>query len=353
MSYKRYHELLQFFILILVLFGLPQSTTALLPEPPLTKPYHFQIHQSAASIGQKNWDSVQTNNLSPFTSFNYLHLLESTGCASPSTGWTPIHVTVSTQSTPSSPPLAIVPCYTKSHSFGEFIFDQPWAEAAHDNNINYYPKILAAIPFTPVSSPKVLIHPNVTSHSEQSNIRNSVADYLTTLATNNNLSSVHVNFLSSSEIKSFPSPYHHRTSLQHHFTNISPTGSKFHNFSHYLTSLKSKRRLSLNRERRKISPQIRIDTLTGKEIQSVPGIHDVIYKLYESTVEKSGKGRLYFTSSFFEKLIASEFCNNVVLIIARSTSSTDENESIKASDIIAGTFNVVSNNIFYGRYWGR
>lgn len=129
MSYKRYHELLQFFILILVLFGLPQSTTALLPEPPLAQPYHFQIHQSAASIGQKNWDSVQTNNLSPFTSFNYLHLLESTGCASPSTGWTPIHVTVSTQSTLSSPPLAIVPCYAKSHSFGEFIFDQPWAEA--------------------------------------------------------------------------------------------------------------------------------------------------------------------------------------------------------------------------------
>jgi uncharacterized protein len=94
---------------------------------------------------------------SPFLDYDWIHSLEESGCASDATGWESLHVLVTKQDAPHSEALAAVPLYLKSHSMGEFIFDQGWAEAAHGAGIRYYPKLLVAVPFTPAAGARVLL----------------------------------------------------------------------------------------------------------------------------------------------------------------------------------------------------
>ena len=269
-----------------------------------------------------------------------------------------MHLSLHADDNANSPPLGILPLYAKDHSHGEFIFDNEWAEAALDNGISYFPKLLSHIPFTPVTTRKLLLSPTAGVKEEEA--QSHVLAFLRDLAREDNYGSVHLLFTDEGESEGLGGgEFHLRKSLQWHFKNEvggeGGGGRKYTNFDHYLANFKSKRRISIRSERRKVRENygIRIDSIEGKLIREIPGIAAVMFRLYEHTVDKmTPLGRLYLNKRFFDALIDSAFCDNVVLIVARKEGNCDSS-TIRAEDIIAGTFNVIGNKgEFFGRYWG-
>jgi predicted N-acyltransferase len=279
--------------------------------------------------------------------------------------------------------------YVKSHSMGEFIFDSNWADAAAGNGIAYYPKLLVGVPFTPVTGDRILLNPKLrrTLNLRQlASLRRLVSFFLKKLVDDNNLSSVHLNFATEGEITdiagairtdqvvdmggppldgsvkaaairkkshSTSNGFLRRTSIQYLWTNSNTRnqGRPYVSFEEYLSCFKSKRRISVKRERRKVMEDggIRIDAVVGREILKHDGLVERMFDLYLSTVQKFRRGRQYLTSDFFRLLAQSSFVDNLCFLCARRTSS---GEHFKAKDVIAGTFNCVNQGVFYGRYWG-
>lgn len=348
----------------------------------------LKLHTAIDDILAEDWNvcakAVPANNetaASPFLEHAWMHALEESNCASTSTGWVPQHLSIHWN----GKCRGYVPLYIKGHSMGEFIFDNTWAEAAYQNNIDYYPKLLVAVPFTPATGSRILWHPDVYatySESEVAELRVCVGAFLIQLAEASELSSVHCNFLTDQEATDmshasslgdkgvdknsaqlsldniFGGPpvkddYLRRTSLQYHWSNSNPNNDSkpFESFDDYLGCFKSKRRINIRRERRKVlkDEKIRIQAVTGREILKYEGLVLRMFEIYLSTIEKMYYGRQYLTFDFFERLAKSDFIDNLCFMCARYESSGEE---LKANDVFAGTFNVVKDGIFYGRYWG-
>lgn len=268
---------------------------------------------------------------------------------------------------------------------GEFIFDNNWAEAAAGNGIAYYPKLLVGVPFTPVAGDRILLNQRYLAkltRSQIASLRHLVSQFLQKLVDDNNLSSVHLNFATDAEVTDIAGPIRHdqaadagcldgkvkslldklkstgtgylrRTSIQYLWSNSNSNneGRPYGSFEEYLSCFKSKRRISVKRERQKVKEEegIRIDAVVGKEILKYDGLVDRMFELYLSTVNKMYWGRQYLTHDFFRLLAKSSFIDNLCFLCARRTSSGD---LFNAKDVIAGTFNCVKHGVFYGRYWG-
>jgi predicted N-acyltransferase len=277
--------------------------------------------------------------------------------------------------------------YVKSHSMGEFIFDNNWADAAASNGLAYYPKLLVGVPFTPVTGDRILLNPTYLrklNRIQLASLRRLVSFFIQKLVDDNNLSSIHMNFATDGEItdiagsirndqgtdtggslldgtvKAVRNKIHststgflRRTSIQYLWSNSNSKngGRPYDSFEEYLSCFKSKRRISVKRERQKVMEDegIRIDALVGREILKHDGLVDRMFELYLSTVKKMYWGRQYLTQDFFRLLAKSSFVDNLCFLCARRASS---GEPFKANDVIAGTFNCVNHGVFYGRYWG-
>jgi uncharacterized protein len=327
-------------------------------------PLHFELHSSISSISEDTWDACHSS--SPFLKHSWIRCLEESNCASRSTGWVPQHVSIRI----GKQLVGYVPLYIKEHSLGEFVFDQSWAEAAYRNRIDYYPKLLSGIPFTPATGDRILWMPSVSAtycNSDLSSFRGAVGEFLRQLAITNKLSSVHINFLRDEEatalaggldqvdtkLKSLPrsmqslleslkgvkDDYIRRTSLQYHWCNRNPNNSNmpYDSFDDYLRAFKSKRRIAIRRERSSVREDqgIRIDTVSGEEIRRHPGLVARMFDIYLATIQKmSFWGRQYLTLEFFELLVRSDFCKHLCFICARHNSTGAE---LKAEDVFAGT----------------
>lgn len=268
---------------------------------------------------------------------------------------------------------------------GEFIFDSKWADAAYANDIRYYPKLLVGVPFTPVTGTRILLDREFRrdlNRSQLKAIRSLVAKFLEKLAMDNNMSSVHINFATEEEILDIAGPmndpkrqssrsskeevvatdthkgqnrYLRRTSIQYYWFNANPRGRNlpYESFEEYLSCFRSKRRISVKRERIKVRQDegILIDAVVGREILKHEGLIDRIYEIYVSTVDKMYWGRQYLTRDFFNLLAKSSFIDNLCFMCARRRNGSSKND-FRAKDVIAGTFNCIKNGVFYGRYWG-
>ena len=345
----------------------------------------FQLHSSITSIPAEDWDACLSENSSPFLQHSWLRCLEESECASPSTGWVPQHVSISID----DEIVGYVPLYIKGHSMGEFIFDQQFAETAYHNGIEYYPKLLVGIPFTPATGHRILWHPRYVLESfdqeDISKLNVAVGNFLKQIAITNNLSSVHFNFLTAQEARDLGGPlneldqepdketlrgrvkaffqkkdnvkdeYLRRTSVQYHWKNKNPNnnGKPFRTFDEYLSCFKSKRRINIRRERRKVleDENVRINVVAGRDILRYNGLMERMFEIYLSTIEKLIWGRQYLTQEFFQLLAKSDFIDNLVFVCARKD-VVDDNADLRAEDVFAGTFNVVKDGVFYGRYWG-
>ena len=356
----------------------------------------FQLYSSIMDIPPDIWDEccVDTTNdgcsssspSSPFVLHSWLRCLEESKCASHETGWIPQHLQIKIN----GQIRGFVPLYIKAHSMGEFIFDNSWAEAASANGINYYPKLLVGVPFTPATGPRILLHPSIQDRLETAALRRIVALFLRQISASSDLSSVHMNFLTNQEAYDIAGSleggillqndenqdvkrkakqmlkkmqyvdscdYLRRTSLQYHWTNSNSKngGNQYTSFDEYLSCFRSKRRIKIRRERRTVQEDedIRIHPVVGKDILKVDGLLEKMFEIYMSTVNKMFWGRQYLSLEFFQLLAKSDFIDNLCFMCAaKRKSTTDGGEALQASDVIAGTFNVVTNGVFYGRYWG-
>src|SRR6185312_4652511 len=192
----------------------------------------------------------------PFVSHAFLSACEQSGSVGGGSGWQPRHLLVEdAQGTL----LGAAPCYVKSHSKGEYVFDQGWAEAFERAGGDYYPKLQVAVPFTPVTGPRLLAHPSPMAGA----VPGALADALTEITTANNLSSAHVTFLTEAEWRMLDARgFLQRTDQQFHWENDGYT-----DFDDFLGRLASRKRKAIRRERKDaITPGIEMHCLTGADL---------------------------------------------------------------------------------------
>lgn len=256
----------------------------------------------------------------PFMSFDFLSLLESSGSVCDAKGWLPHHMVFKEDETIHG----VLPLYIKHHSWGEYVFDWSWAQAYEDHQLAYYPKLVATVPFTPLTTTKLL-----------SNHLNLVDTFtaLTQQCQANNFSSWHVLFVPEVNQQLLPDDVYQRHTVQFHWFN-----QGYANFDDFLTRFSSRKRKNTRKERQSIMQQgIFVRRLYGKDVtqQEI----EFFYLTYQLTYMKNGH-QPHLTLSFFKKIFE-QLANNLVLIIA---SKDDE-------DIACALF-FYDEHQLYGRYWG-
>ncbi|MDA1207759.1 MAG: peptidogalycan biosysnthesis protein, partial [Proteobacteria bacterium] len=211
--------------------------------------------QGIEAIGAVAWNQFAEKEgvpRDPFLSYAFLSALEESGSVSNEVGWMPYHLLLENED---QSPLGVMPLYVKGHSQGEYIFDYSWADALERAGGRYYPKLLSAIPFTPVTGRRILAE---TSEQEQALVMGAAQ-----MAEELNISSVHVNFLDEHAWRRRGDEgWLLRTHKQYHWQN-----QDYGSFDDFLSCLSSKKRKNIKRERRlALAAGITIECLTGSEI---------------------------------------------------------------------------------------
>ena len=286
----------------------------------------IKIARKMRDVPRAGWDDL-VDETSPFLKWDWLDAFEQTGCVNEAAGWLPHHL-IAEQS---GQIVAACPMYLKLHSRGEFVFDYEWAEAAHRLGIQYYPKLLVGVPFTPVKGQRFLTDPG----AERPNLIRLLGQALAKLAADNQISSVHVNFCLADEQEILEQAgFLARLGIQFHWHNRG-----FASFDDYMGSFRSDRRNKIKRERRAIAEQgITIRAVEGDELTQT---HlRTMFRLYKQHIDRLYYGRQYLTREFFDAIL--QRCRNYLCLIFAE----------KDGRIIAGTLNVRGSNALYGRYWG-
>ena len=286
----------------------------------------IEFLDSIERIDKEEWDRA-INNQYPFLKYEFLKALEITKCVSPEEGWTPLHLVVSEVDTI----LAIMPLYIKTDSQGEFVFDWSWADAFYRNGLDYYPKLVCSIPFTPASGPRLVI----TDSTRTEEIIKIVSGALKQLAEENNFSSVHILLAEKDEINLYSNQdFSLRTSYSFHWFN-----KEYRNFGNFLEDMTSRQRKNIKKERSKINSQgIIMSKIKGSEITDE--MLEIFYKFYQVTYLKRGM-RGYLNLDFF-KYIVNEMPESILMVFAQNSSG----------EYVAGALNFYDEEKLYGRYWG-
>src|SRR6266704_2101458 len=200
--------------------------------------------------------SVLGDRYNPFISHDFLSALELSQSVRARVGWQPMHLLAEDAQ---GALLGAVPCYVKSHSRGEYVFDHGWAEAYERAGGSYYPKLQVAVPFTPVTGPRLLVRPGAQAEA----VRAALADALVDVCRRSDTSSVHVNFLTESEWQLLGAHgYLERTHQQFHWEN-----GGYDSFDAFLAALASRKRKAIRREREDaVANGVSVHWLTGSEL---------------------------------------------------------------------------------------
>ena len=285
----------------------------------------FCYLDSILDIDGQSWNQVCHSDY-PFTRHEFLAALEQSGATSRKTGWQAHHLCCYQ----GDQLIAVMPLYIKYHSYGEYMFDWAWADAYHRHGYNYYPKLLAAIPFTPATGPRLCIKPGVDSGQLTQQVTENLIEHCHTQG----YSSLHVLFPSQTASAAFSPALSRRYGVQFHWFN-----QGYNSFADFLTGFTSRKRKTLNKERRAVAQQgVSLLRLVGKEISA--DIWQQFYLFYQLTYAKrSGHGG-YLSEAFF-KQVAQTMGEQIMLVIAK-----------RDNRIIAGALNFFDQHCLYGRYWG-
>jgi predicted N-acyltransferase len=287
------------------------------------------IVERIGDIARDDWNALLAPDDTPFLDWDWLHAMEESQSAVRKTGWSPYHLVLRNGS--HGRIVAACPLYLKSHSMGEFVFDQGWADAAERSGIRYYPKLVVGVPFTPHTGRRFLVAPEI----DRATAVRAIGGALVELCNGNSISSVHVNFCAPDEAAELhEAGFLERLGYQYHWVNAG-----FENFEDYLNRLKSKRRYAIRHERAALVEQgVEVRALVGDEVPDT--MFGALFKIYQSTVKKLYWGRQYLTKAFFD-LVRENFKRHLCFVGAW-----------RGSDLIAGTINLQKAGVFYGRYWG-
>ena len=285
----------------------------------------IEVISNISEINEKQWNNINADDY-PFTSHEFLYSLEESKSVSIETGWQPKHIIVKNCK---ENIIGALPNYLKNHSYGEYVFDHSWADAYERSGGTYYPKLISAIPFTPVNGPRFLYELD-----KKKQVVNSICEVIENLVKKNNLSTSHINFLSDDCNKILKERgWLERKGIQFHWEN-----KNYKDFNNFLDELKSQKRKMIKKERRSFKESnISIIRLVGDEINC--SIWDSFYTFYLNTVNKKWGG-VYLNRTFFD-LISKKISSKILLILAK-----------KDDKVIAAALNFISKDRLFGRNWG-
>ena len=286
---------------------------------------------SLSAVDPAAWNAVanpSSEPFDPFLSWEFLEALESSGAATRETGWSPLHLIIENED---GELTAAMPLYAKAHSQGEYIFDYAWADAYERAGGDYYPKLLSAVPFTPVTGRRLLVRDG---EIDKRGLQHALLSGAIQLAQNNDLSSLHINFVEQDLYNDLGElGLLQRTDKQFHFEN-----RDYEDFDAFLAELSSAKRKNLRKERKKAQEGLTFEWLTGDEIQ--PHHWDAFFEFYMDTGSRKW-GFPYLNRATFE-LIHDRLREHALLIFACEDGKP-----------IAGALNFIGSETLYGRYWGR
>ncbi len=284
------------------------------------------LDTSASSNGPTRSCAASTSCYNPFVSHAFFLAVEESGSATARTGWGPRHLLARLDGATAG----IVPCYLKSHSQGEYVFDRGWADAYERAGGRYYPKLQVSVPFTPATGPRLLIRNGI----EREQIESALASGLVALCEATKASSVHVTFAREREARFLAScGFLLRNDQQFHWHN-----EGYGSFEEFLASLNSRHRKAIRRERRDaVASGITIHALSGGDITE--DAWDAFFAFYMETGSRKW-GRPYLTRKFFS-LIGERMAKDVLLVMARRNGRW-----------IAGAINFIGSDTLFGRNWG-
>ncbi len=279
---------------------------------------------SMTEVDATCWNSL-VQDKDPFVCHEFLLALEQSGSVSSKTGWTPQHLLIFEQ----QELIAAMPLYLKSHSRGEYVFDQQWADAYYQSGMDYYPKWVSAIPFTPCAGQRFLIKHKV----NQATVINACFEHIKQLSELHHISSLHCLFPSPGQTHLLADQWLLREGVQFQWFN-----KGYSDFSDYLQTFTSRQRKNINKERRKVQEQgISLDRVSGLTISEQQW--QVFFAFYEMTYLKRGQSA-YLTIEFFKQL-AQTMPEQILLVLAR-----------KDNTYVGAALSFIGAQTLYGRYWG-
>ena len=237
----------------------------------MTSNYKIFTSPSITDFNKSEWD--ECNKLgNVFTSYNFLHLLELSSSVHVDTGWQSLYIGAKKD----SKLMAVMPTFIKSHSQGEFVFDHAWANAYTRMGMNYYPKLIVASPFTPVTGIRIL-----TNVRQKELIKKEMLKFIKEYCIEKKISSLHINFCEESELKILNEEnFLIRYGEQFHFSN-----NNYNNFDHFLESLSYKNRKNIIKERKSIKDMsVDIELIKGADLNQ--RLCEIMYKFYITTINK-------------------------------------------------------------------
>ncbi len=286
----------------------------------------IRILSSVASVNADAWDELVGTD-DPFVEHAFLSLLEQSGSVGRDSGWEPMHVTVWRDERL----VGALPLYLKAHSYGEYIFDWGWADAASRLGLNYYPKLVAMVPMTPVTGRRFLFAPS----EDPAKLVRRLIDGCLDVAESTGASSVHLLFLSPEEQEwvDRDGRLMKRLSFQFHWQNAG-----YDTFEDFVGEFRSSMRKKLRKERRiAAKADLRIEELRGGELSVADW--RALERLYRATCGRKGSYP-YLTPEFFE--LAPSTLDGSTLVFAAKD----------AGRIVAASINFSKGGHLYGRYWG-
>jgi predicted N-acyltransferase len=291
----------------------------------------------AASLDQVRLDTCATSlapevlslrdTYNPFISHAFLSSIEASGSVRGRTGWGPMHLLAEDDS---GQLLGAVPCYAKTHSQGEYVFDHGWADAYERAGGSYYPKLQVCVPFTPAGGRRLLVRPGPQAEA----VAGLLADALAQVCRQSSASSVHVTFATEPEWRLLGERgYLQRTHRQFHWENAG-----YDSFEAFLGALASRKRKAIRREREDaLANGISVHWLSGAELTE--SVWDAFFDFYMETGSRKW-GRPYLTRSFYS-IVGAKMADRILLVMAK-----------RNGRFIAGAINFIGSDCLYGRHWG-
>jgi uncharacterized protein len=286
-------------------------------------------HRGIEDVERETWRTLEPPEF-PFFDFEFLRALERSKSIGRRSGWSPAYLLCKDRASV----LGAICLYLKPDSYGEYIFDWEWARAYQQYGLSYYPKLVAAVPFTPATGPKLLLRPDL-DVTTRARVTRVLLDAAEDLGTEYGVSSSHALFLPKEELSEFTRRgFTVRHSLQFHWRN-----QGYETFSDYLEALSGKRRRQILRERRQLEGEgLEILHLTGDTL--LPEHATLMHSFYLATLD--GKwGVPYLNRAFFDEVFRT-MNDRTLLVLARH----------KAGSPVAGALFFFKDTSLFGRYWG-
>ena len=293
----------------------------------------IEIARTLSGIRAEQWDALTDGN--PFVSWAWLEAMERAGCVDGTTGWVSHHLLA----WEGVRLVGAIPAYLKFHSYGEFVYDWAWANLADRLGEPYYPKLIAASPFSPVTGPRVLVSPALLSEPMRYHaVFHALLEQARSAVDERRCTGLHVLFPDEAQhqlIEPSGARWLTRVAHQYHWHNRG-----YRDFEDFLEPFRSHRRKEIRRERRIVRDAgFTVEAVSGSDITEE--MIDQVYAFYSDTTDRYMGGHRYLSRQFFG-LVHERMPEAIVLFLARN----------RESEVVAGTFNMRSQDRLFGRYWG-